>query len=86
MIILARVKAGPLRQTAGRYPHLVTNIKSVLQASLCDQRIGIILCITVCRLGGIVPTTMASFPDNNRTYQILHKARVGNYAVGAYNW
>lgn len=29
---------------------------------------------------------MASFPDNNRTYQILHKARVGNYAVGAYNW
>lgn len=29
---------------------------------------------------------MASFPDSNRTYQILHKAREGNYAVGAYNW
>jgi fructose-bisphosphate aldolase class II len=29
---------------------------------------------------------MASFPQNNRTYQILDAAAKGNYAVGAYNW
>ncbi|KAH6663712.1 fructose-bisphosphate aldolase [Halenospora varia] len=28
---------------------------------------------------------MSSFPENNRTWQILHGANKGNYAVGAYN-
>lgn len=29
---------------------------------------------------------MASFPQNNRTVQILDAAKKGGYAVGAYNW
>lgn len=29
---------------------------------------------------------MASFPKNNRTFQILDAAAKGKYAVGAYNW
>ena len=29
---------------------------------------------------------MAAFPENNRSWQILHAAAKGGYAVGAYNW
>lgn len=29
---------------------------------------------------------MTGFPQGNRTYQILHAAAKGGYAVGAYNW
>ena len=30
--------------------------------------------------------SMAPFPRNNRTWQILDAATQGGYAVGAYNW
>lgn len=38
--------------------------------------------------GAIRPlsVTMASFPHNNRTFQILDAAAKGGFAVGAYNW
>lgn len=30
------------------------------------------------------PDKMASYPENNRTWQIIHNARKGGYAVGGF--
>lgn len=29
---------------------------------------------------------MSSFPETNRTWNMLHAAAEGGYAIGAYNW